>query len=73
MAVFTTADRDAVKSAIITAATEGVAEVAVGSQRVRTYTLDELYKLLNVIVADLGSADTRFGMRMVKTVPPGAG
>lgn len=73
MAIFTTADRDAVKSALIAAATDGVAEVKVGNEEAKTYTLEALTKLLNVIQQDLASARSHGGMRMVKTVPGGAG
>lgn len=78
-AIFTTADRDAVKAAIVTAATEGIASVSVAGQSVQSYTLEQLHKLLTAINADLtgdamnvaGNQVTPF--RMVKTVPPGAG
>ena len=78
MALFTTTDRDAVKSALIVAATEGVASVTISGHAVATYSLDQLRKLLEMIVADLAAdvspgAESRMGMRMVKTIPPGAG
>ena len=73
MALFTTTDRDTVKTALITAATEGIASVSVAGQTVQQYTLDQLQKLLAVIVQDLASANPRGGMRLVKTIPPGAG
>jgi hypothetical protein len=78
MAVFTTTDRDNVKTALITAAVEGVASVTVGGQAVQTYTLEQLQKLLAMIMSDIAGdatagAPTRMGMRLVKTVPPGAG
>ena len=78
MAVFTTTDRDNVKAALMTAAVEGVASVTVGNQLIQTFTLEQLKKLLNEIVADLAGdvspgASTRMGMRMVRTVPPGCG
>lgn len=72
MALFTTADRDAVKSALITAATDGIASVTISGQAVQAYTLKELRDLLAVIVQDLASEQPRGGMRMVKTVPGGA-
>lgn len=75
MAVFTTTDRDNVKSALITAATAGVASVSVAGQQVQTYTLDQLRMLLNTIQADLAAdnANSLGGMRMRLTKPPAAG
>jgi hypothetical protein len=80
MALFTTADRNAIKSALITAATEGVASVSVGGHAVQQYTLEQLQKLLAMIQADLatdnidaGSTESRGGLRMLKTIPPAAG
>lgn len=78
MALFTTTDRDAIKTALITAATEGVASVSISGHAVQTYNLDQLRKLLEVVQADLATdatagAETRMGMRMVKTIPPAAG
>lgn len=73
MAVFTTADRDAVKVAVVTAATDGFASVTVGGQSVTKKTVDELLKLLAVINADLASDQTHFGLHMVTLVPPEAG
>ena len=73
MAIFTTADRDAVKAALITAATEGIASVAVGGQDVKAYTLEELKKILLLIQQDLASSQPRGGMRIVLTKPPGCG
>lgn len=73
MALFTTADRDAVKAAMVTLAVEGVATVSVGGESVTARSLDELRRLLEVIQADLAADLPRGGMRMVKTIPPGAG
>lgn len=73
MAVFTTADRDAVKAAIVTAATTGFASVSVGGQTVQSYSLDQLYNLLQAIQSDLASEYTSGGIRFIKTTPPGAG
>ena len=78
MALFTTTDRDNIKTALITAAVEGSARVKIGNHEVETYTLDELRKLLVVIQEDLAADLTpgsvsRMGIRMVKTVPGGAG
>lgn len=61
MAIFTTADRDAVKSALITAATEGVASVSIGGHAVQTYNLDQLTELLQRIVEDLAANSTTTG------------
>jgi hypothetical protein len=69
MAVFTIADRDAIKTALITAATEGVASVSVGGQSVTTYSLDQLYKLLETINADLAGDLDGFGLRFRKFKP----
>ena len=73
MALFTTADRDAVKTAMVRLATDGIATVTVGGQTVTVKSLDELRKLLELINSDLASDQTHFGMRMVTLVPPGAG
>lgn len=73
MAVFTTADRDAVKAAIITAATTGIASVTVGGQTVTKMTLDQLLALLERINADLASDQSHLGLRMTQLIPPGAG
>lgn len=73
MALFTTADRDAIKTALITAATEGIASVSISGQSVQAYTLDQLLKLLQVVQSDLADSSTGFGMRRVKTIPPEAG
>lgn len=75
MALFTTADRDAIKSAMVTLATEGVATVSVGGQSVTARSLDELRRLLDMVQQDLANATatgTR-GLRFSKTIPPGAG
>ena len=73
MALFTTADRDAVKTALVKAAVDGFASVTVGGQTVTKKTVDELLKLLTMINADLASDQTHFGLKMVTLVPPGAG
>lgn len=73
MALFTTADRDAIKTAMVRLATDGIATVTVGGQTVTTKSLDELQKLLALINSDLASDQTHFGLRMVTLVPPGAG
>lgn len=73
MAVFTTTDRDAVKAALITAATTGFASVSVGGQTVTSYSLEQLQKLMAMIQSDLASSYTGGGILFVKTIPPGAG
>lgn len=72
MALFTTADRDAVKTALITAATAGIASVSISGQTVTNYTMAQLHELLALIQQDLASEQPRGGMRMIKTVPGGA-
>jgi tRNA A37 methylthiotransferase MiaB len=69
MAIFTTTDRDNVKAALITAATEGVASVSVAGQSVQAYNLDQLRKLLEYILADLATENTHGGMRLRQMVP----
>jgi chorismate mutase len=73
MALFTTADRDAVKAAMVTLATDGIATVTVGGQTVTVKAIDECLRLLAVINADLASDQTHFGLHQVTLVPPGAG
>ena len=78
MALFTTADRDAAKDALVTAAVEGVASVSVAGQTVVSKTVDELRRLLDMIQADIGADDMETEtelrpFRMVRTVPPGCG
>lgn len=75
MALFTTADRNAVKTALITAATNGFASVSLAGQAVATYTLDQLRNLLKEIQADIAADNTSgfVGMRTRKTIPPEAG
>jgi len=75
MSLFTTADRDAIKAAMVTFATQGFATVTVGGQTVGVKTLDELRRMLDMIQADLAAANSNslMGMRFRKTIPPGAG
>jgi lipopolysaccharide/colanic/teichoic acid biosynthesis glycosyltransferase len=73
MALFTTADRDAVKTAMVRLATDGIATVTVGGQTVTVKSIDELRKLLDLINSDLASDQSHFGLRMITLVPPGAG
>ena len=73
MALFTTADRDAVKTAMVRLATDGYATVTVGGQTVTVKSLEELRRILEMINADLASDQEHFGLRMVKLVPPGTG
>lgn len=71
--IFTTADRDAVKTALIEAAVSGVASCTVGGQTVQARTVDELRRLLEVIQADLAAASATGGMRFAQFVPGGTG
>jgi hypothetical protein len=75
MSLFTTTDRDAVKSALIEAATNGVASVSVAGQAVTTYTLDQLRNLLNAIQQDIAADNENSlgGLRFRVTKPPAAG
>jgi hypothetical protein len=75
MALFTTADRDAIKTALITAATEGFASVSIGGQTVQTYTLDQLRKILELVQAEIAADNTSGtgGMRFRKMVPGSTG
>lgn len=73
MAVFTTADRDAVKSALITAATTGFASVSISGHAVQSFTLDQLRALLKEIQADLAGSSATGGMRITQLTPGGCG
>lgn len=61
------------KTAIITAATEGIASVSISGQSVQTYNLDQLRKLLEYILADLATENTHGGMRLRQLVPGDTG
>jgi hypothetical protein len=73
MALFTTADRDAVKAALIEAATSGVASCTVQGHAVTGRTVDELKSLLDYIQQDLASTKNHGGMRFTQLVPGGTG
>jgi hypothetical protein len=73
MSLFTTADRDAVKTAMVELAVSGFATVTVGGQTVTVKALDELRRMLDMINADLASDQDHFGLRMVTLIPPEAG
>lgn len=73
MALFTSADRDAVKTAILTAVSDGFADIRIGNQEVRTYTLGELQKLLQMMQSEVASSAAHGGMRSRRTVPPECG
>lgn len=73
MALFTTADRDAVKTAMVKLITDGIASMTVGGQSVTVKTVDEAERILKMINADLAADQTHFGMHQVTLVPPGAG
>jgi len=73
MALFTTADRDAVKAALIEAATSGVASCTVQGHTVQGRTVEELRSLLDYIQQDLATANGHGGMRLTQLVPGGTG
>lgn len=75
MAIFTVADRDAVKTAMITAATEGIAQVSIGGQSVQSYNLDQLRKILELIQGEIAADNTSgtMGMRTRKLIPGSTG
>lgn len=73
MAIFTSADLDAVKAAVVQAAVDGVASCTVAGQSVTARPLAELQKLLETIQADLARAGGGIGIRTYQFVPPGCG
>ena len=74
MALFTSTDRDNIKTALVEAAVNGVASVSIDGQSVQTYTLEELRKLLQMVLDDLaGDEISHGGMRLRTMVPPGCG
>lgn len=73
MAIFTTADRDAVKAAIVTAAVDGFASVTVQGQTTTLKPLAELQQLLQVIQSDLAGGQSLGGFRVRQAVPGGCG
>jgi len=73
MAIFSTADRDAVKEAIVTAAVAGFASVTVAGQTTAMKPLSELQNLLAVIQADIASSQPHGGLRFTQLVPGGCG
>jgi hypothetical protein len=75
MALFTTADRDSLKAALMEAAIAGTAEYTVPGRSKRLYSLKELRELLEVIQADLAADNPNSlgGMRIRKLIPPEAG
>lgn len=73
MAIWTTADRDAVKAAYLVAVTGGLASVSVAGQTVQSHDPKVFADLLDRIQADLASSQGRGGMRLVRTVPEGCG
>ena len=70
-AIFTDADLSAVKTALITAATSGIASVTLSGQMVTSYTLSQLQELLVLIQGDLASVSTNngLGLRFRKLTP----
>lgn len=73
MALFTTTDRDNVKTAMVQLAVDGIATVTVGGQTVTVKDLGQLQQLLAAINADLASDCDKFGLRMIKLIPPEVG
>lgn len=73
MALFTTADRDAVKAALIEAAVSGVASCTVQGHTVTGRTVKELQELLDYIQSNLAASSTGGGMRIRQLVPGGTG
>ncbi len=75
--IFTTEDRDAVKSALLTAVTNGFASVSVANERMDNQSVDELRKLLDYIQLDLSQGTTSTsatgGMVFRQLVPGGCG
>lgn len=72
---WTTSDLTAVETAIREAITSGVASVSVAGQSATSYTLDALRAMRAEIKGELAAdnADSLGGMRIRKTIPPGAG
>ena len=72
---FTAADRTAVEQAMVTAAVDGVASVTVAGQTVSGRSLDELRRLLELIISEIAAANTSGsgGIRTRQLVPPGCG
>jgi hypothetical protein len=73
MALFTEADRDAIKAAYLTAMVEGIASASIGGQTVTGWNADQWLKALNSIQQDLANENALGGMRIRKTIPPAAG
>lgn len=71
MALFTTTDRDNIKTALVTAAVNGVASVSVGGQEVQTYSLEQLKSLLAMVLDDLSSDDVSHGGLRLRQLKPG--
>lgn len=71
--IWTTADRDAVKAAYLTALTEGFASVTVAGQTVQSHDPDKFAKLLDRIQSDLAGAGGNSGMRILQLKPGGCG
>lgn len=73
MAIWTTADRDAVKAAYLLAVTGNVASVTIAGETVQSHDPDVFAKLLDRIQADLGVGNASCGIRMRQGVPGGCG
>lgn len=73
MSLFTATDRDNIKAAMVQFAIDGFASVSVGGNTVTVKDLDQLRRMLEMVNADLASAQTHFGLKMVELIPPGTG
>jgi hypothetical protein len=73
MALFTTADRDAVKAAYLTALTEGIASANIGGQHIVGWTVDQWKKALDAIQQDISTGNENCGMRFRKMIPGSTG
>lgn len=70
---YSAADIATVEAAILTATVEGVAEVQIGAQRVRTYSLAELQAQLEKMRTPTAAAQPHRGLYFTQLIPPGTG
>ena len=73
MALFTQADRDAIKAAMVRIATDGIASVTLAGQTTTVKSLDELRRLLEIVQSDIAAETGGGGMRVKQLVPGGTG
>lgn len=72
--MWTDADVTAVKTALLTAATEGFASVSIAGQSVQSYSLDDLRKILAMMADDVSTSEVSHGgMRLRQLKPGGCG